>query len=258
MLGGTTAVFSLVLITPLLNILSSAGWIMMFSCTVVETGRKRFFVSLLERSFPKLKQTHIHALLSTLLNTWRETSTDRSLVFFLSAAPLPGMLPSKLQPPQSLQSFSFGSSGWALSYALHPHAVDWNFLQGRNPRSYLILPISQGSLPCISGYWKPCFLIFCLLCVFVVSGRCVDTVPDTLSWLRVEVQSSILFLNKIFVHFNERFVFLSFQITYVCLSQVSLWHHCLFVNIPKYILHIRCNVIYNIIQFNTYILFMQI
>lgn len=126
---------------------------MMFSCNMVETGIttslcecKKLPPQSFEKVFP---QTRIVSSCSCTAQPLVEHSQETSTAPWCSlpAVSLSGFLPSKLQPPWCLQMFSFAPK----SGAFRPHAMDCSFLQGRNPRPYLISPpVSRVLLPHVS------------------------------------------------------------------------------------------------------------
>lgn len=155
--------FSLVLITPLLNILSNAGWIMMFSGMMVETG---ITTSLCEcknlppqpfgKAFPQTRGVYsCSCTAQPSVEHTQETST--ALRCSLPAAALSGVLPSKLQPPWCLQIFSFGSSVWGFPSSCYR----LEFLTRQKSRL-----LSDFSL-CFSGITASCFNVLKTIVLYI-------------------------------------------------------------------------------------------
>lgn len=78
----------------------------------------------------------------------------------------------------------------------------------------------------MSNVLKTIVLYIFSIVFFVVSSGCVHPIPDTSSWLTVDVDAPIIFLEKVFRSvFPEVYQFYkSFPMTHICLSQVSLWY----------------------------------
>lgn len=174
---------------------------MMFSCMMVETG---ITTSLCEcknlppqsfgKAFPQTRGVYLCSCTAQpSVEHMQETST--ALRCSLPAAALSGVLPSKLQPPRCLQIFSFGSSVWGFPSSCY--RLECFARQKSRVLSDFSLRFSGITTSCFNVL-KTIVLYIFLLYVFVVSGGSVDPVPETPSWMGVEILSSIhFFFNKL-------------------------------------------------------------
>lgn len=137
-------------------------WLWKQASLPARVSAKSFLLSLLGRSSPKPEQLlHCSAL------GWPHRETSAALWCSLPAVGLSGFLPSKLSHVGVSRCLALAPQ----SGAFHPHSMGWSFLQGRNPRSYLICPfVSQVLLPHVSMYWKPLFYLFLFFSVVCVCG----------------------------------------------------------------------------------------